>query len=168
VGANRSRKRLPEARALYAEGVATGAIANALSISPGTVRRWAREDAAAGRPWTRDPLPPAAGSPAVRPLPDPQEPGSLSRRLCRRLEQRLERLVECHGDDIDSTRLEDHMLKICKVLDGLRAGADDTTAQLEAMRRFADFCLRSLPEEEMTPVRRAVRLFLEDLKRDNA
>ena len=41
---------------------------------------------------------------------------------------------------------------------------DDIMPQLVAMQRFADFCVRNLCEAEMPPVRKAVRLFLDDLK----
>ena len=60
------------------------------------------------------------------------------------------------------------MLKVCKVLEYLRAGEDDLDAQLAAMKRFAGFCIRTLSEDEMTPVRKAIRLFLDDLKREHS
>lgn len=159
---------LPEARALYAEGVSKRTIAAALGVSASTVRRWAREDAAAGDGWSREPGQKPAEVPVPR-LPQDRAPdGSLADRLCRRLEARLERLVEENGDDVASSRLEDHMLKICKLLELLRSNTGDLQGQLTAMKSFAAFCVRNLPEEQMAPVRRAVRLFLDELRRDNA
>ena len=159
---------LPEARALFAEGASKRTIAVALGVSASTVRRWAREDAAAGERWSREPPQQLAEVPAHCPAQDCDAAGSLADGLCRRLEARLERLLEEKGDDVASSRLEDHMLKICKLLELLRSDTGDLQAQLTAMKSFAAFCVRNLPEDEMTPVRRAVRLFLDELRRDSA
>ena len=60
------------------------------------------------------------------------------------------------------------MLKICRVLEHLRDDGDELTACLKAMERFGTFCARTLVEEEMTPVRKAVRLFLDELKKEHS
>lgn len=161
-------KLLPQARALYGEGLGKTVIAESLGVAASTVRRWARQDAQAGRPWQRggqsppapDPTPPAAGA----------RPGHQCRadRLCRRLEERLERLIEEAEAAGDGARLEDRMLKVCRVLEHLRGDHDELRAQLEAMKRFASFCTRTLTEGEMAPVRKAVRLFLEHLRREHS
>ncbi len=165
-------KLVPEARALYAEGSSKPVIAEALKVSAGTVRRWAREEAAAGRPWRRGPSdseePPRPSSRAAAPRPPSggaRGPGSLPERLCRSLEERLEHLMERSKEADDDPRLEERMLRICKVLGYLREEADDLSAQLVAMKRFVAFCLRTLSEDEMTPVRKAVRLFVQELRR---
>jgi transposase len=157
------KQRLAEARALYAEGATYAVIAEALGVSPRTVRRWARREREAGRPWqrgggTESPPRPSAPSRSDEPL---------SRRLCCKLEERLARLVEQSELADEDARLEDRMLKICRVLDSLRAG-DELTARLEAIKRFAAFCVRTLPDEEMTPVRKAIRLFIEELRREHS
>jgi len=164
---DRKSKHLPEARALYAEGLSMAAIAEALPVSVSTVRRWAREEAAGGRPWTRRATP--ESRPEVRQdttaphrRVSPRRP--LAERLRRRLERRLEKLVRQHANDVSTTALEDHMLKTCKVLELLK-DHDDPGTQLEAMRRFAAFCVRTLSEDEMGPVRKAIRLFLDEVRK---
>lgn len=178
----RKAKLLPEARALYAEGASKPVIAEALKVPLRTVQRWAQQDAKAGRPWQRgpsEPRMPAGRRPPLAEAPrsddagkpsraDNQEPRSLTDRLCRRLEERLEGLIEKSEGKKPDPRLEDRMLKICKVLEYLRGEDNDLSAQLRAMKRFATFCVQTLSEEEMTPVRKATRLFLEDLKREHS
>ncbi len=158
---------LPQARALYAEGISKAVIAESLEVAPSTVRRWARRDAQAGRPWQRGGQPPPAPqrTPAAGARPGHQ---CRADRLCHRLEERLERLIEADDSKSDGTRLEDRMLKLCRVLEHLRGEQDELRAQLEAMKRFAGFCTRTLTEQEMGPVRKAVRLFLEELRREHS
>ena len=168
MAASLKAQKLPEARALYAEGASCEVIAEALGVSPRTVRRWARQEHEAGRPWRRR----AESDPSE--THDHEDHGrpdagndSLTRRLCCRLEERLERLVEQSELADEGGRLEDRMLKVCRVLDSLRAG-DELTGKLEAMKRFAAFCVGTLPDAEMTPVRKAIRLFIEELRREHS
>ncbi len=63
---------------------------------------------------------------------------------------------------------EDRMVKVCRVIETLSPGEDDLSGQLHAMQAFAVFCVRTLPECEMAPVRKAVRLFLDHLKREHS
>lgn len=153
---SRSKKarHLDEALALRREGLSPGQIAAALPVSASTVRRWLRAERQAPSPETE------------RPEPDRTEPSA--ERLRRKLEERLERLIEESEVDQGNARLEDRMLKVCKVLEFLRGEGDDVAAQLEAMDGFSDFCVRTLSEGEMTPVRKAVRLFLDELKRKHS
>ena len=151
---NNKRTHLPEARALYAEGLSYVEIAKALDLPAGTVRRWAAEERRAGRPWPSD----------GRPASGPTDRGEL----CRRLEQRLQRLVERAENDLDDARVEDRFLKLCRVIDSLRSDSADLDAQMEAMGRFADFCMKSLTEEEMAPVRGPIRQFLDYLKEEHS
>lgn len=145
----------------------------------GPVRRTA--DAATNTCPATGPAPRAVGAPvapspvAALPLPPARGAGprhartpDASARLARRLEERLAVLVEKSEASPNDPKLEDRMLKVCKVLEYLRAGEDDLDAQLAAMKRFAGFCIRTLSEDEMTPVRKAIRLFLDDLKREHS
>jgi hypothetical protein len=111
---------------------------------------------------------PAAPRPHIvaRP-PRPRTPEAAAR-LARRLEGRLAVLIEQSEAAPDDPKLEDRMLKICKVLEYLRAGEDDLDAQMAAMKRFVSFCVRNLSEAEMPPVRKALRLFLDHLKREHS
>jgi len=143
-----------QARALRAAGARTAEIAAALGVSPSTVRRWARQDARADEEVGA----PERGHPARRPVD----------RLILKLERRLAKLVENEDEKAEPARIEDRMLKLCKVLDYLRAGRDDLTGQLEAMRGFAAFCLQNLPEPDMDPVRKAIRLFVEQLRKEHS
>jgi len=151
-------KLLPQALALRAEGVSMPVIAKTLNVAVRTVERWLREESRQ-RPHQ---VTEAGGEakPAGPPLP-PDE-------LVSRLEGRLARLIEASDGAADEAKLEDRMLKVCKVLESLRAGRDDLTAQLRAMNRFAAFCLSALSEDEMPPVRKAVRLFMDSLKRESS
>jgi hypothetical protein len=167
VAESQKARKLVEARALYAGGATKPVIAEALGVSLRTIQKWAREDAMAGQAWGREG---ATGSPnAVPPVPElsSQDNTTSADQLCRKLEERLARLIEA-GDPAKDARLEDRMLKLCKVLESLRASQDDVAPQLEAMKRFASFCVRTLSEDEMSPVRKAIRLFLEDLRKEHS
>ena len=83
------------------------------------------------------------------------------------LEQRLADLVARSINEPDKAGAEDRMLKICRVLEFLRE-ADDLEAQLRAIKGFAAFCMQTLTEDEMPPVRKVIHLFLEKLRRENA
>ncbi len=56
------------------------------------------------------------------------------------------------------------MLKICRVLEKLRPDGEDLMEQLRGIERFARYCLTHLTEEEMVPVRKAVRMFLDHME----
>jgi hypothetical protein len=47
-------------------------------------------------------------------------------------------------------------------------GADDLEARLRGMKDFAGFCVQTLTEDEMPPVRKAIHMFLDKLKRENS
>jgi len=118
-------------------------------VAPSTLRRWLRQEG------ERAAEAPAAPTPASAP------PGTVRGRLQRRLEHLVETAPE------DDPRAEDRMLKICRVMDLLRADADDPGVQLAALERFAAWCLRNLSDAEMAPVRRAVHRFMDQLRREH-
>ncbi len=149
MGETKKTQHLDEARALYREGLSIPQIAAALPVSASTLRRWLRAEAEAASP-------------------EPEEAAAPAEKLRRKLEERLERLVEESEADATDGKLEDRMLKLCRVLEFLRGEEDDVSAQLVAMKRFAAFCLRTLSEREMAPVRKATRLFVEKLKREHS
>jgi hypothetical protein len=151
---------LPKARALHAEGLSKPEIAAALGVAESTIYRWARHDEEAGDPW-----PKAQDDPPELDSPDALPPAE---RLYRKLHRRLEALVERGGADPEARGLEDRMLKLCRVLDYLRKGRDDLTERLRALKSFAAFCLRNLTEEEMDPVRKGIRLYVDELKREHS
>jgi len=171
---SRRQRRLAEARALYEAGTPPDVIARSLGVARSTVRRWARDEARAGRPWAscRPPLPrqdpppsptnPPGGSPAGQAGGAPE-----TERLCRLLEGRLGDLIRQSAQE-DNPKLDDRILRLCKVIEHLKATGDDLDALLAAMNRFASFCARSLAEEELAPVRAAVRQFLDELKREHS
>jgi len=154
---------LPRARALYAEGSTYDVIAESLGVSARTVRRWAAQDRAAGRPWRRDA---ERASSTSRPS-LPRGEGSAEA-LRARLRERLDYLVAQSELNPDDAKLDDRMLKLCRVLEHLHKEAADVDAQLEALERFTRFCLQNLSEDEMDPVRKAVRLFLDNLKEEHS
>ncbi len=159
MGHNVKKERLPEARALYESGVRVSEIAAALNVSPRTIRRWRSAEADAGRPWRRD-----CDSPARV----PHRPAPSRRHdLVRELEESLADLVGRMGTEDEDARLPDRMLKLCRVIDFLRDDSDDPTCALQTMERFAAFCMDRMTEEEVAPVRRAVSMFVETLRREH-
>jgi hypothetical protein len=180
-----------KALALAAAGTSVATIAETISAGESTVRRWLRKASAGadpGRPGGPVTARPATspGVPPVEPvmLPDgqtgvpapscgggcgcskPAEPLSTAD-VCRRLEQRLADLVDLSLDAEQTGRIEDRMLKICRIIEFLRGG-DEIGAQIDAMEAFAKFCLRTLSESDMQPVRMAITRFLDELKRENS
>jgi len=168
VTVNRKKKHLPEARALYAEGLRYVEIARSLDLPPGTVRRWSTEERKAGRPWLRagESAPSSSGPEPKRSRKGPRSVDRAA--LCRRLEARLARLIERAEDDLEDAKVEERFLKLCRVLDSLRGDAADLDAQMEAMKRFADFCMQNLTEDEMAPVRGPIRQFIDYLKEEHS
>ncbi len=147
----RKRKTLlPQARALHREGVPATGIASSLGVSRRTVDRWRERDEGMGNPWD---------------VVQAEDPGQ---RLRRRVEERLLALADAMDGDEPDPKLEDRMLKLCRVLDHLPTDEADIDSQLAWARQFVTFCLHNLTEDEMPPIRKAVRLFLDDLKERNS
>ena len=153
------------AREMYRQGQALDAIAQALNVSVVSLLRWRKQDASKGRFWE---------GPKVNGGTDPDK-GEFSREqpdlrgiLRNQLETYLAELVaeatRASKKDDPRPTYEDRMLKVCRIIETLSPGGDDLSPQLAAMKAFATFCVRRLPESEMAPVRKAVRLFLDDLK----
>jgi len=139
------------ARQLYEQGSALDAIARSVKTPVMSVLRWHRDDEAKGLQWLR-----------------PGEP-TFEQKMRARLYRHLEVLLRAAETRKKQARapyptLEDRMLKVCQVIKHLSPDCDDLMAQLLAMKEFADFCVRTLSEEEMGPVRKAVRMFLDELK----
>jgi len=152
----RKHKLLPQARALYQQGLTQKEVAAALGVVERTIARWSSEDRALGRPWTR----------ATDDDVGIEVPESAADRVYRRLERRLEELIGEGADpEGQDAAAEDRALKVCRVMEFLRRERDELSAQLEAMRRFASFCVSNLSEEEMLAVRKAVCMFIEEMRR---
>ena len=159
---------LDRARALYTEGAEIKAIAQSLHVTPTTVRRWARKADAARTPWKREAPPrPRCSHACTRSQAAAPSPRPAADDLRALLEKRLADLVARSVEEPDKPGAEDRMLKVCKVLEFLR-GADDLEAKLRAVKDFAAFCVQTLPEVEMAPVRKAIHMFLDKLKRENS
>ena len=147
------------ARDLYSQGQSLDAIAQTLKVSVMSLLRWRQQDMEMGRPWV-----------CADRSEEPQ--AQLRVLLSSQLEMHLAALMRealwprKKGRPRYPT-YEDRMLKVCRVMEHLRPDSDDLTAQLEVMRGFARFCVRTLSEDEMGPVRKAVRLFLDDLQARN-
>jgi hypothetical protein len=148
--ATKRRTLLPQARALHREGVPATGIASSLGVSRRTIDRWRASDEGMGNSW------------------DAGQTESPSRRLRRRVEERLLVLADAMDGDEHDLKLEDRMLKLCRVLDHLPTDEADIDSQFAWIRQFVTFCLHNLTEDEMPPIRRAVRLFLDDLKERNS
>jgi hypothetical protein len=176
-----------KARALAEAGASTDAIAESTGASPSTVRRWLRMSSAcrrSGHPPTARPSP-SPRAPSVEPSATADEqagapPASCGGRcscgdgpaltpedVCRRLERRLADLVDRAPDAEQSGRVEDRMLKICRIIEFLRSG-DEIGPQLRAIHNFASFCIRTLSESDMGPVRMAVTRYLDELKKEHS
>jgi hypothetical protein len=129
------------------------------------------------------PLDPVLQSPADE-LPDgdyaePPADGAtdadaLQERLRIDLEHRLQALAGEAADLSDRTRkpaypcLEDRLLKVSRVIRSFRDNGPDVDCQLKTMGGFVRYCLTHLCEDEMPPIRKAVRGFLDDLKERNS
>jgi len=143
---SRKKELMPMAEILRAEGRTYDEIAEQIGIASKTVARWFQiEQARRNRP--------------------------LTQRLSEQLEARLEKLFEdeeSKDEQKHDPKFADRALKLCKLIEALRAGPDEISASLIAIMRFIRFCLITLTEEEMQPIRRAVALFIDDLKQENS
>jgi transposase-like protein len=184
------REEVEKALALAAAGASVATIAESTSASPSTVRRWLREAASADS-RERPGHPPGAQpstcprAPSVEPTAATDDPagapasgceapcdcgrgaGLSTVEVCRRLEQRLGSLMAQGTDAEQSGRVEDRMLKICRIIEFLRSG-DEIGSRLQAMHEFARFCIGTLSESEMQPVRMAITRYLDKLKEENS
>jgi hypothetical protein len=156
-----SRNARAAARDSYGRGLPVDAIAQTLNVSVMSILRWRQQDMEAGMPWTGPAQPqhadPGAAEPQLREL------------LRSQLQTHLAELVRQALNAKNKARaryptFEDRMLKVCRVIEHLNPDADDPMVQLKVMQGFAAFCVRTLSEQEIGPVRKAVRLFLDDLK----
>ncbi len=143
---SRKKELMPMAEVLRAEGRTYDEIADEIGVAPKTIARWFQaEQAERKRP--------------------------LTERLSEQLEARLEKLFEdeeSEDEEKHDPKFTDRALKLCKLIEALRAGPDEVSASLIAIMRFIRFCLITLTEDEMRPIRRAVALFIDDLKQENS
>ena len=148
-------KLLSSARRLYADGLSTSEVADALGTCQSTISRWKRSDKERGRDWEEE---------------------REQRRLCRpdhvmnALDKRFGRMVaeiESTGGDesVLKSRYEERLLKLLKVIDLYRDIQGDPAAALSVMEGFVRFCVRSFPEDKLEPIREAVESYLRHLKR---
>jgi hypothetical protein len=84
-----------------------------------------------------------------------------------KLEEHFHKVVQDLSPEEKGYKSEDRALKVTKLIAFMEERADRTEASLRAMAGFVRFCLRELTEEEMQPVRKAVRMFTEELRRSN-
>ena len=156
-----SRNARAAARDSYGRGLPVDAIAQTLNVSVMSILRWRQQDMEAGMPWTG----PAQPQPADPGAEEPQ----LRDLLRSQLETHLAELVRqaLNAENKGRARyptFEDRMLKVCRVIEHLNPDTDDPGIQLAVLRGFVAFCVRTLSEAEIGPVRKALRLYLDDLK----
>jgi transposase len=156
-----SRNARAAARDSYGRGLPVNAIAQTLNVSVMSILRWRQQDMEAGMSWTGPARPQSAESGAAEPQLRELLRSQLQTHLAELVRQALN--AESKGRARYPT-VEDRMLKVCRVIEHLDPDTDDPGIQLAVMQGFAAFCVRALSEQEIGPVRKAVRLFLDDLK----
>lgn len=142
------------ARALYVEGAGLSEIARALNLCQNTPGRWKKSDRAQGISWEMLRQDRINGAPSA---------------VLRRLEDRLAELVhQGLSGDPDDAPSEERLLKLVRIIEGYKKLAGSISTHLSVMGTFARFCAGQLEREEIAVVRKAVELYLDDLKRKNS
>jgi hypothetical protein len=100
-------------------------------------------------------------------MPDSTERAHDPRSTRQKLEAHFAALVQGLDADTDGYKPEDRALKVTKLLAFMDERLDTSEADLAAMERFVRFCLHELTEDKMQPVRKAVRLYTEQIRRNS-
>jgi transcriptional regulator with XRE-family HTH domain len=145
-------EKIYRARELYADGLSQAEVADVLGVATNTVQRWSAEDDV---DWG-----------ALR----KERAGTRPHAVLRTLKRRFARLaVEAREASSGGRRVpEDRLLKILKVIDKYTDLTAGVAGRLEAIEDFLRFCVDRLPEEEVSPVRGAVRRYVNHIRRENA
>ena len=155
-------KYLSWARELYAEGLCRGHVAEALGISPVTVRTWYRQDQAAGRSWDE-----------ARRERERCDPRTVLRKLRKRFADLVDR-AEAEGQATNAAEgegaakpsdTEERLLKLARIIELCRQTQTDTALTLTALEGLVRFCLRTLSPTQIRPIRDAVEGYMLELKR---
>jgi hypothetical protein len=160
------------ARIAYQEGPSCVGRPHAADLArPRAAREASLPLAAVPDSWADDPS--DADQPEL-PMAAAPDADALQDRLCADLERRLEALAGEAADLRNRTRkpdypcLEDRLLKLSRIIRSFRDNGPDVDCQLKTMGGFVQYCLTHLCEDEMPPIRKAVRGFLDDLKERNS
>ena len=96
-----------------------------------------------------------------------RNPRHRRRETAEKLEEHFARVVFKLDSKEDGYKPEDRALKVTKLLTFMDERTDDAEVALQALEQFVKFCLRELTDKEMQPVRKAVRMFAEELRRNH-
>lgn len=139
---------IPQARALFAQGLTIADIAKAVGVSAGTVHRWKAADRKAGSDWE------AARS--TRQRKDP-------RALIAILEDRLYKIAQKR--DMEDGRWGDTVQKISNVLHRERERLGDLSIVMSALAEFAAWAEHNVSEEDLAALYRTHEAYFAYLKR---
>ena len=151
MGRAEQSKLQEDARRLFVHGTSIADIAGALGKSEQTVYRWKAGDKECGIIWedlrgeARQKSPVAA--------------------LAILVEMR-ETLLHAGTEEQSIGGLADALWKIQRVIDSVRKELGDTSTDLEAIRKYTEWCVLNVPESDMDVVRRSVGGFLSHLKEE--
>ncbi len=149
---------IDQARLLYARGMNLKEVSEVLGLFKDTVRKWRKQDEASGISWDKE-----------RELQHKLRPDHIMKLLQRRFAMLVLEGEGAPGDESDKDKqdCEGRLLKILKVISGLRKTADDITHILMAMEEFEDYCVGHLTRDKIKPVRKAVTGFINKIRSEN-
>jgi transposase len=138
---------IPQARALYAQGLTVEDVASSVGVSAATIRRWRAADSRDGRDWD--------AARTERRARDPQA-------LIAIIEDRLNSIAR--DREMPDGMYADALFKLQRVLQSVRETYRDTGSMLYALQGFASWCSEHLTDDELAIVSRAVDGYLSDIK----
>ena len=135
---------VPQARALYAQGLTIQEIADSLDVSQSTVHRWKKDQG----DWD-----------ALRKNRARKDPHALLAIL----ETQRDELVTT--GDVHDGSYADALHKLQRVIQSVRAEFRDVSTALGVLEDFARWCGEQLSEDDLFAARRLVESYLDHLKR---
>jgi len=141
---------LPQARALYVQGMTTLDIADGIGVSAATVRRWKADDRKAGHSWE-----------AARAEDRRKNPHALLEIV----ERRLEGIAA--DDDLDANAWADALYKVNRVVESIRSRIGDVSTVMGVLTDLAEWAATNAKPEHMPAVRAVMQNYISHLKRSN-
>ena len=140
---------LPQARALYAQGLSLGQVAEALAVSPATTSRWKSADAKSGVSW--------ADQRQARARKDPHA-------LLTILEQQRQDLVE--SGDSAAPDYADRLWKLQRVIGSVRSEFRDISTAVGVLEDYALYLHDHASDDDLARERVYIEGYLDHLKRE--
>ena len=148
--ARSSGDKITQARMLYVDGGSADQVAHAMDVSESTVYRWRDADKKRGVDWDKR---------RAAKHDDPQA-------LLALLERRRQELAKADPQGLaEYSAQADALQKLGRAIEQIRDAYGDFTMILNALRRFAQWAVENMSDDDREVIFRGVEAFTDDIKR---